>query len=177
MTDTNEIVYFNLYDENKKLTKNQVRNMIISKLKFIENLVQDNERFQEIRNEIKKKLYNNFQNFSIKLKEEVEENIVVEDAKDEIQEIEEIQEEIVAVEADLDEEEEIEVAYDTKTYIMDSDSDGEESFIPNKKYLENLNISALKNIMTTNHLKKSKNGIILKKKDMIKTIQKHLKKK
>jgi len=205
--NNNQIIYFNFFDNSIKLSKNQIRNMIISKLKFIENAVQDNQRFLELRNEIKEKLNNNFESFSIELfKKEpnvtIEENINVEDGEDDQENNKEpVQENNIiiegfdeknnkdeeineAVEEEINEEQDgddandaNDAAYDTKTYIMDSDSDGEESFIPKKKYLEKLNVSSLKNIMTNNHIKKSKNGILLKKNEMIKSIQKHLKKK
>jgi len=191
--NNNQIIYFNFFDNSIKLSKNQIRNMIISKLKFIENAVQDNQRFLELRNEIKEKLNNNFESFSIELfkKEQdvtIEENINVDEDNDII---ESNQEEIIndnvekqeeniqgeEINEEQDDDDANDAAYDTKTYIMDSDSDGEESFIPKKKYLEKLNVSSLKNIMTNNHIKKSKNGILLKKNEMIKSIQKHLKKK
>jgi hypothetical protein len=191
--NNNQIIYLNFFDNSIKLSKNQIRNMIISKLKFIENVVQDNQRFLELRNEIKEKLNNNFESFSIELfkKEQdvtIEENINVDEDNDII---ESNQEEIIndnvekqeeniqgeEINEEQDDDDANDAAYDTKTYIMDSDSDGEESFIPKKKYLEKLNVSSLKNIMTNNHIKKSKNGILLKKNEMIKSIQKHLKKK
>lgn len=67
-----------------------------------------------------------------------------------------------------------------QTYLIDSDSDDEESFIDkaklnNKKYLNTLNVNKLRDIMRNNELKLSKNGSYLKKNEMIKQIQKKYK--
>jgi len=68
---------------------------------------------------------------------------------------------------------------DEHTCLFDSDLyDEEESIIDNalkikdENYLKPLNINELRNIMKNNNLKISKNGIYLKKKDMIKEIKK-----
>jgi hypothetical protein len=70
---------------------------------------------------------------------------------------------------------------DEQTYLFDADlSDEEESIIDNaiklkdKHYLKSLNINELRNIMKNKNLKISKNGIYLKKSEMIKKIQKNI---
>jgi hypothetical protein len=70
---------------------------------------------------------------------------------------------------------------DEQTYLFDADlSDEEESIIDNaiklkdKYYLKSLNINELRNIMKNKNLKISKNGVYLKKSEMIKKIQKNI---
>ena len=65
--------------------------------------------------------------------------------------------------------------FDEKTYLFDTDSD-EESLIDNaknmknRKYLNNLNVQELRDIMKSNNLKVSNNGSYLRKKIMVKKI-------
>ena len=72
--------------------------------------------------------------------------------------------------------------YSEQTYLLDSDDDDddkEESLITraknlkSKKYLSQLNVNELRNIMRQNNMQLSKNGAYLRKDVMIKTIQKN----
>ena len=67
--------------------------------------------------------------------------------------------------------------FETQTYLIDSYDSDEESLILNaknlsdKKFLSNLNVNELRDIMRTNNMKLSKNGNYLKKIEMIKNIK------
>ena len=74
-------------------------------------------------------------------------------------------------------------SYDSEieqTYMMESYDSDEESFIDkaklnSSKYLKTLNVKDLRDIMRDNNMKLSKNGLYLKKKEMISKITKNFK--
>jgi hypothetical protein len=72
--------------------------------------------------------------------------------------------------------------FDDQTFLFNSYDSDEESLLDNfknlqnKKYLNNLNVNELRNIMKNNNMKVSQNGSYLKKNIMIKNIQKEFKK-
>ena len=64
--------------------------------------------------------------------------------------------------------------------MVDSDDDDEESLIDNaklknKKFLNTLNLTELRNIARNNSIKVSKNGQYLNKKNIVQSIHKNLK--
>jgi len=67
-----------------------------------------------------------------------------------------------------------------QTYMIESDENDEESFVDNAKlnstkYLKTLNVKDLRDIMRDNNIQLSKNGLYLKKKEMITKISKNFK--
>jgi hypothetical protein len=69
---------------------------------------------------------------------------------------------------------------DEQTFMVDSDDDDEESLIDNaklknKKFLNKLNLTELRNIAKNNSIRVSKNGQYLNKKNIVQSIHKNLK--